>query len=177
MPRYNPTQLEELGRIGDTMLDQVRRVLREDPNDPAAFLTALRRLRTVYSTAGAAFVIRGWLDAVITASPTIEPGTRPYAIAFVNDEGTGFDNPAGMDEEYRWAATALSARLSDEQVILYRMFDKLPDDRRIDGYLLRVAELVGGILNAYETPAAGEQFRPGDVVDATVIATTTVTTF
>jgi hypothetical protein len=167
MTQYNPVQLEELRELSTGMLDAIRRVIRDEPADPQRFLGQMRRLTEGFGVGGAAFAIRAWLDQVREAFPDIPHG-QIGGVAFANSEGTGFESPDDMSIEYRWAATALAARMGDNQASLYELIDALPAGR-LSVYLLRTVELVAGILDDRDRTDRPGPLHTGDVVRVAMI--------
>lgn len=164
MPRYTATQLATLERIDAFMMTQVRAVMNDpDAGDRDAFTASWQRLRTEFGRPGAIHLIRGWLDQVVEASPTVQRG-ETVAVAFANADGTDIEDAGEQPLEYQWAAAALAARFRDDTVALYTLIDMLPDGNEFIGYLLRCAVICAGVLNSYED-RPDTVFAAGDVLN------------
>ncbi len=162
MAQYTPAQLAELRELSTSMLDTIRRVIRDDPADQQKFLAQLHRLMHSYGMGGVAFAIRAWLDTAIEAFPHVKPG-QIDGVVFTNTEGTAISDDTDMDRERRWAAAALAARMGADQVRLYQMIDSI-QPAQASVFLLRVVELVAGVLNDKDGSDQPGFLRTGDIL-------------
>ena len=162
MAQYTPAQLAELRELSASMLATIRQAIRENTSDPRPFLDQMRQLATGYGMGGFAYAVRAWLDTVIDTFPQIQRG-EIHGIAFTNETRDGFVSAQEMPFEYRWAATALSARMRDDQVALYKLIGQVPPDRA-GVYALRVLDLVAGALEDLDRGDRTGPLRTGDVL-------------
>jgi len=168
MALFTPVQLEELSRLSADLLDHIRRVLRHEDPPSGRFGELMGTLQVRYGACGAAFAVRAWLDAVIEAAPTFGRGDI-HAIVFADAEGTGYQDPREMTPDYRWAGAALLARVSDDQVGLYKLIDQLPTFGA-GLYLLRTLQVCADLINVYDSPASDDRpVRAGEIVQIRVV--------
>jgi hypothetical protein len=169
MALFTPAQLDDLRELSAGLLGHIRQVLRGEDVPADRFGSMMRRLQSVYGLAGAAHAVRFWLDTVIEASPTFNRG-EIQALFFANPTGTGYQDPSTLSSDNRWAAAVLLARISDDQVSLYRLIDQLPP-YQAGLYLLRVLQMSAELLNTYENPKNdGRPVKVGEVIRVTIDA-------
>lgn len=162
MSRFTPAQVTELTVIGRRMMTMVRDLLRDLPTEPEEFRALIATLSGRYGSDGAAFVIVGWIDQIAAGIPAADRAGID-GVGFIADDGTGLEHLGEQDSEYAWIASALAARLAEDQAELRRLFYELPRDGRITEYLLRTLTVTAGVLNEREHPPVG-RLRAGDIV-------------